>query len=152
ADLDLQFMARHDLFVFGNVSAVNDNFFDNKELEETDTELSLALNAPTVKLKFGVLYHTKQALTLGATIRYTKGFPVQSGPYISGLPEPYGNDVGGVESIYVLDVNAGYNLGGLIPGLRFDMSVKNVYNLDYREFAGAPPIGRLALAQLSANF
>ena len=152
ADLDLQFMARHDLFVFGNVSAVNDNFFDNKELEETDTELSLALNAPTVKLKFGVLYHTQQALTLGATIRYTKGFPVQSGPYISGLPEPYGNDVGGVESIYVLDVNAGYNLSGLIPGLRFDMSVKNVYNLDYREFAGAPPIGRLALAQLSASF
>lgn len=148
-DIDMQYMPHYDFTLFWNLSFISDDFFDNKALKETRTELNLALNAPTFKTKFGMQYHQPGGWSWGVSGRYVRGFPVQSGPYLGGLPEPYGTGRGGVEQYIVFDVNVGRSLGKIIPGLRLDVTVNNLSDFKHREFVGAPKIGRLALAQLS---
>ena len=137
-DLNVQLMLSERADVFGNLSWVSDDFFDNEELDEADVDLAVALNAPTLKAKAGVSYRRPGGLSLSLSGRYTEGFPVRSGPY-----------VGEVESYFLLDVGAGYDFGRYVPGLQLELTVQNVLDHDHREFVGAPQIGRLALARLT---
>ena len=140
-DISLQYLHSETLSFFANVSVVSDDFFDNKELNETNTDLSLALNAPTFKSKFGFAYNVPLGLSLNAAARYVKGFPVVSGSYI-----------GDVDDYFLVDAGVGYDLGRIYSGMRFDVSIQNVLNNEHREFIGAPKVGRLALARLSYSF
>ncbi len=141
-DAGVQIIATSRLNFFGNVSWVSDDFFDNKELDEAGTSLELALNASKFKAKGGFSYNIPLGLGFNAAGRYSDGFPVRSG--ISYFGE--------VESYFLLDVGAGYDLGRFAPGMSFDVMVQNVTNKEHREFIGAPKIGRLALARLSYTF
>ena len=122
---------------FGNVSYVSDDFFDNEELDETDTSLSLALNAPAFKTKGGFDYGLPAGFSVGATVHYVDGFPVRSGPY-----------VGDVQSYTLLDVRAAYNVPA-VPGLSLTVTGKNVLDNRHREFVGAPPLGRMLMGRLT---
>ncbi len=137
-DLALQVLVDERLNLFGNFSVVSDDFFDNKELDESGTDLALALNAPTFKTKFGFNYNQPLGVSFNAAGRYVQGFPVLSGPFI-----------GDVENYFLLDLGAGYDLGRYAAGLRFDFTIQNLFDNDHREFIGAPKIGRLALARLN---
>ena len=141
ADVGLQVMATDALTLFGNLSFVSDDFFDNEELDETNTALALALNAPTLKVKGGFDYRLGSGLSFNASGRYTEGFPVRSGPY-----------VGEVDSFFLLDVGAGFDLDRYAPGLQLNVLVQNVLDNEHREFVGAPQIGRMALARLPYTF
>lgn len=138
ADVSLQFLASDRLSFFGNVSIVSDDFFDNEELDEAGSNLSLALNAAAFKSKFGFAYNVPFGLSFNASGRYTDGFPVESGPY-----------VGDVDSYFLLDLGLGYDLGKVYTGMRFDVTIQNILDNEHREFIGAPEIGRLAMARLS---
>lgn len=140
ADISAQFIVNDQLNVFGNVSFVNDDFFDNEELDETDTDLALALNAPTFKGKLGGSYALNNGVSLSASGRYTEGFPVRSGPY-----------VGDVDSFFLLDLSAGYDVPD-VPGLRADLSISNVLNNEHRQFVGAPQLGRLGMMRVTYSF
>lgn len=140
-DVALQFLATDRLNLFGNVSIVSDDFFDNEELGEENASLAVALNAPALKSKAGFSYVIPRGFSFNASGRYTDGFPVASGPY-----------VGNVESYFLLDLGAGYDLGRFVPGMRLDVTVQNVLDNDHREFIGAPQIGRLGIARLSYSF
>ncbi len=140
-DVSMQFLATDRLSLFGNVSVVSDDFFDNEELDEANTSLSVALNAPALKGKAGFSYVIPRGLSFNASGRYIDDFLVQSGPYD-----------GVVESYFLLDVGAGYDLTRFAPGLRIDATVQNVLDNDHREFIGAPQIGRLALVRLGYSF
>ncbi len=126
------------LSVFGNVSLISDDFFDNEELGEENADLSLALNAPTFKAKGGVNVTVSGGFSVNVSGRYTEGFPVQSGSY-----------VGDIDSYFLLDAGAGYAFDRVAPGLRLDVTVQNVLNNEHREFIGAPRIGRFAMARLT---
>ena len=138
ADVAAELLVNDALSVFGNVSFVSDDYFDNEELEETNTDLAVALNAPTLKTKVGARYGFTGGASINASGRYTEGFPVRSGPY-----------VGDVESYFVLDVGAGYDFARYAPGLRADLQVLNVLGNEHREFVGAPEIGRMAILRLT---
>ncbi len=140
-DVSVQYLATDRLSLFGNLSVVSDDFFDNEELDEANASLAVALNAPAMKSKAGFSYIIPRGLSFNASGRYVDSFPVQSGPY-----------VGTVDSYFLLDVGAGYDLSRVAPGLRIDATVQNVLDNDHREFIGAPQIGRLALARLSYSF
>jgi iron complex outermembrane receptor protein len=140
-DVSVQVIASSRLNFFGNISYVSDDFFDNEELEETNTSLAVALNAPTFKFKTGFNYAVPRGISVNASGRYADGFPVRSGPYI-----------GDVRSYFLLDVGAGYDLGKFAPGMSLDVTVQNVLDNEHREFIGAPLIGRLALARLNYTF
>jgi hypothetical protein len=48
-----------------------------------------------------------------------------------------------------MDVGAGYDFGDVVPGLRIDAMVQNVFGAKNRQFIGAPQIGRIALARIT---
>lgn len=141
-DAALQVIASDDLTLFGNISLVSDDFFDNEELDEANMDLELALNAPTFKSKLGGSYRLPMGLSLNTSARYTKGFPVRSGS----------DYIGDVESYFLLDIGAGYNFEKSIPGLRFDFTIQNILDNMHREFVGAPQLGRMGLGRLTYSF
>lgn len=140
ADISAQVLVNDQLSLFGNVSFVNDDFFDNEELDETNTDLALALNAPTFKGKLGGAYRLDNGFSFNASGGYTEGFPVRSGPY-----------VGEVDSYFLLDIGAGYDVPE-VPGLRADLSVSNVLDNEHRQFVGAPQLGRMGMVRLTYSF
>jgi len=137
-DLALQVLLSDNLSIFGNYSFVSDNLFDNKELDEDNADLVLALNAPANKAKFGFHYSVPFSWSFNSSARFVKGFPVRSGPYL-----------GDVDDYFVLDIGVGYDLGRTSPGMRFDISIQNLLNNEHREFIGAPQIGRIGMARVS---
>ncbi len=138
ADIAFQYLASDRFSMFGNLSLVSDDFFDNEELGEDDPARELALNAPALKGSAGFRYTMESGLTFNAAGRYTDGFPVRSGPY-----------AGDVDSYFLLDVGVGYDLGDVAPGLRIDFSVSNVLDKFHREFVGAPEMGRMGMGRLT---
>lgn len=148
-DVALEVRATDRLRLFGNASFVSDDFFDNEELDEENADLALALNAPKTKAKGGFSYSVPRGLSFNASARYTEGFPVLSGPYVGGLPAPYGTGEGGVEDHFLLDVGVGYDFEKYVPGLRLNVTVQNALDNEHRQFIGATQLGRLALARLT---
>jgi len=138
ADVAFQYLANENLSVFGNLSMVSDDYFDEDELDESGTGLELALNAPTLKGSAGFKYGFASGLSINAAGRYTDGFPVLSGTY-----------VGDLDSYFLLDVGAGYDLGKFQEGLRLDVTVSNALDTMHRQFIGAPQIGRQAMARIT---
>lgn len=159
-DAAIQFLASDNLTLFGNISLVSDDFFDNEELDEANTSLGLALNAPTFKGKLGFNVTTDMGLSFGAAGRYVDSFPVLSGPYVGGVPASYraangipdAADFGPVEDYFLLDLNLGFDFKNMIPGLRADVAVQNLLDDSRREFVGGPQIGRMALGRLTYSF
>jgi iron complex outermembrane receptor protein len=140
-DASFQYFANDNLRLFGNFSIVSDDFFDNTELDEASTDITLALNAPSFKAKGGFNYSVPRGISFGASGRFVKGFPVQSGPYI-----------GDIGDFFLLDLNLGYDLSNYYQGLRFNLAIQNALDDDHREFIGAPRIGRLVMGQLNLTF
>jgi iron complex outermembrane receptor protein len=133
----MQVRATDQLSAFTNVSIVSDDFFDNEELDTENAALSLALNAPSFKMKGGFNYRLQNGLSFGATGNYVEGFRVETGPY-----------VGNVDSYFLLDLSAGYDFP-TVPGLRLEVTAKNVLDNEHREFVGAPAIGLLVLGRMT---
>lgn len=123
--------------VFGNVSFVSDNFFSNEELDESDTSLNLALNAPAFKVKGGFEYGLPAGFSVGATAEYVDSFPVRSGPY-----------VGTVKSYTLLDLRTTYDIPA-VSGLSLSVTAKNALDNKHRQFVGAPPMGRMIMGRLT---
>ncbi len=140
-DISYEFLPSNNFSLFANVSLLSDDLFDNKELGEENPSAELALNASAFKAKVGIDYLFDSGFSINTFGRYGKGFPVRSGAL-------YGE----VESHFIMDLGAGYDLGNLAPGLRFDLMVQNVLNNKHRQFIGAPLIGRMALARLTYQF
>lgn len=118
---------------FANVSLVTDDRFDGG----MGSGPPVALNAPASTVKAGVDHGLPAGFSVGATGQYVNGFPVRWGPY-----------VGTVDAYSLLDVRLGYRVPS-IPGLRFDLTVKNVLDTEHREFVGAPSIGRMFIGRLT---
>jgi len=118
--------------VFANVSLVTDDRFDGD-----GTAPPVALNAPSSSVKSGVDHGLPAGFSIGATAQYVDRFPVRWGPY-----------VGTVDAYTRLDLRAGYRVPA-VPGLRIDVSAKNVLDTEHRAFVGAPEIGRMVIARLT---
>ena len=138
ADLSIEYYPHNRFSVFTNVSLISDDLFDNKELNETDTSLELALNAPTFKAKLGASYTFPSGFSLTGFGRFARAYPVRSGTL-----------VGEVDETLLFDLGVGYDFYKSVPGLRVDVMVQNVANDLHRQFVGAPEIGRMALARLT---
>ncbi len=137
-DLTLQYLVSEQLNVFGNLSIVSDDLFDDSELDEAGTGLSVALNASKFKWKAGFSYTGHNGFLANSSLRFTQGFPVRSGPFI-----------GSVEDYFLLDVGVGYDFKKWLRGVRLNITMQNALDNAHREFVGAPRIGRLTLARLS---
>ncbi len=148
-DASFELTASKALTFFGNVSFVDDDYFDEDEVG--DEGLSVALNATKFKGRLGGQYNAPGGFYFNVAGRYTDEIPIQSGPYVGincrlSLPDTE-NDC--LESYFLLDVGAGYVFRNQLNGLRLDIAVNNVLDNSHREFIGAPKIGRMAIARLT---
>ena len=141
ADISLELYTSTHFSVFSSISLVSDDLFDNTELNEEDTSLELALNAPTFKTKVGASYSLTSGWSFSAFGRYAKGYPVRSGRL-----------TGEVEPALLFDMGFGYDFAKSVDGLRLDAMVQNVTNNRHRQFIGAPQIGRVGLLRLTYTF
>ena len=139
-DLSSEVLVNDRLNVFGNMSWVSDNFFDDDELDEEGSDLELAMNAPKIKVKGGFDYGVPGGVRFNSAVRYVGSFEVRSGPYQDKVP-----------SFTLLDVGAGYDFSRYADGLRIDVTVMNVLNEKHRQFVGTPQLGRLAMARVTYN-
>lgn len=138
-DLSTQLLLSDQFTLFGSLSLVSDDLFDEDELDEAGTGLELALNAPRFKAKGGADVRLTNGFSVNASARYVEGFPVRSGPY-----------VGDLESYFLVDLGAGYAIPG--TGMRLDVLAQNILDNEHREFIGAPKMGRFGTARLTYSF
>lgn len=141
-DASFEFQASEEFGIFGNLSMVNKDLFDNEDLGGgMGDALELALNASKLKGRLGVRYDGASGLSVNVAARQTEGFPVISGPY-----------VGDVESYFVVDLGVGYDLKALAQGLRLDLGISNALDNMHREFVGAPEMGRMGILRATFTF
>ncbi|MDA1028290.1 MAG: TonB-dependent receptor [Bacteroidetes bacterium] len=138
SDIAFQYMANDKLSVFGNLSIVSDDYFDDEETDSPGTGLEVSLNSPALKGTAGFKYKFTNGLSVNAAGRYTDGFPVLSGPYVGDVP-----------SYMLVDIGAGFDLQRFTQGLRVDVGISNVTDNFHREFVGAPQMGRMAIARIT---
>ncbi len=117
----------------------------------------VTLNAPRKKATMSLSYDGAESSGFmgEARMRYTSGFPVNSGVYIGtrclgGTPSPLAEDC--VSAYTLFDLNLGYRLP--MPGRKttLQVSVTNLFNEGYRPFPGTPTIGRTILARVKYDF
>jgi iron complex outermembrane receptor protein len=119
----------------GNFSFLSKNFFYQNAQQPHD----FSLNAPKHKFGAGIQYHNPANIgEAQLRWRYVGGFPVKSGVYFDG-----------VETYTAVDLDLGCDLG---KRTRLFLTAQNALNWRYRDFAGAPKIGRLLLARIAQTF
>lgn len=117
---------------------MNDNLFDEEELGEEGSGLTLPLNATRWQLAGGAEVVPVAPLRVGTRVLYRESYPFQSGPYAIT-----------VDDHVLVDVEAGADLSALAEGLSVALTIQNVFDDEVRYVGGAPEIGRLALVRLN---
>ena len=158
-DLAAQFLVSDRLSLRAAYSTVSDDCFSQGEAakgECTDPQ-DIALNAPKRKGNLGFVYDDPaEGFTFEGRIRFTDGFPMNSGTYI-----------GTVKGYNVLDASFSYDLP-FQPGTRLTLTANNIVEILYRdednklrlfdfdkrhqEFVGAPMVGRLLIMRVRHEF
>jgi iron complex outermembrane receptor protein len=144
-DLSFDYLFNDKWSISGMWSHVSDDFFTAEEVEgPTD----VALNATSDKVAFTGRYRQGvYGLAAEAGVRYTKGFPVNSGVYVTEL-----NADGTRTSIpdwTVFDAQVSYRFKF---GLMASLVAQNLFNENYATFVGIPQLGRLVLTKLQYEF
>ena len=151
-DLSAKLLIDDEFSVSASASFVSeDHFF-------TDNAGLVTLNAPTRKGSLALAYDDDDETGLMGElrVRYTNGFPVNSGVYIGTLcldeVTPTALSEGCVDSYTLLDANLGYRLPFGRRNTTLQLSVSNLLDEDYRPFPGTPTLGRMILARVKYEF
>jgi outer membrane receptor for ferrienterochelin and colicins len=144
-DLSFDYLFNDRWSISGMWSHVSDDFFSAEEVEgPTD----VALNATSDKVAFTGRYRQGvYGIAAEAGVRYTKGFPVNSGVYVTEL-----NSDGTRRAIpdwTVFDAQVSYRFKF---GLMASLVAQNLFNENYATFVGIPQLGRLVLTKLQYEF
>lgn len=141
-DISVQYQVTDPLSVFANYSGVSDNFFDPEEVGEEGTGLVTSMNASQHKVRFGFNYREQGGWAFNASARWHDGYKVRSGVHN-----------GTVDSYFIVDVGAGYDLSEYVPGTaKLDVMAQNVLDNRHREYVDVPEVGRLITTRLTYTF
>jgi iron complex outermembrane receptor protein len=152
SDLSARFILNHDWSFSASGSYVSDDRW------QTANAGLVTLNAPTKKATLALNYDGAESsgFTGEARMRYTSGFPVNSGVYIGtrclagGATSPLAEDC--VSAYTLFDLNLGYRVPVQGRKTTLQVSVTNLFNDGYRPFPGTPTIGRTILARIKYDF
>lgn len=146
-DVNLTYYASPRWVLSGNYSFVTKNGFNifkkpNRVIyRNLDGVTDIALNAPGNKIMASMQYRSPQhGYDVELRGRYVEGFPMDSGVF-----------VGEVQTYLVFDANFGYDLP-FAAGTRWSVNVQNMFDIEHKEFIGAPTLGRLILSRLTYTF
>jgi outer membrane receptor for ferrienterochelin and colicins len=151
-DVSARVLIRREWSLNGSASWVSrDNW-------QTQSAGLVTLNAPTRKATLALNYDDSEDTGLSSElrVRYTNGFPVNSGVYVGtlclNLPNPSPLAEKCVDDFTLLDLNLGYRLPFGRRNTTLQMSITNLLNEGYRPFPGVPNIGRMLLARVKYDF
>jgi iron complex outermembrane receptor protein len=145
ADFAIDYLVNQQWSVGATYSHVSDDFF---AAADVNGPTDVALNASKAKASGFVKY--RQGLTGFAgegRVRFTKGFPVNSGVYVSPLL-PDGSRQA-INDYTVLDAQVSYKFRN---GMLAALNVQNVLNQNYAAFVGVPQLGRVLLTKLQYTY
>ncbi len=131
-----------------NWSFVNKDFFSAAEVNgPTDIALNGSKNrgSATVRLR-----NDPQGWTAEGRVRYVKGFPVNSGVYVS--PQNADGSLKPTDTYGVVDLQGSLRPKFLIRNTILNVSINNVLNHAYATFVGVPQIGRMIMTSVSYSF
>jgi outer membrane receptor for ferrienterochelin and colicins len=126
----------------------------NKDVFTTRLGELVTLNAPKTKGSVALNYRNDgTGFNAEGRMRYTAGFPVNSGVFIgTACIDPENELAEPCVSAYTLaDLTLGYRIPGF-RGTSLQLSVQNLLDERYRSFPGVPEIGRMAILRLRQEF
>jgi outer membrane receptor for ferrienterochelin and colicins len=139
SDIELSAVVTPWLALRGTYSWVSKNQFD--AVDAAGRPDTVPLNASANRAAFSIVTrHEGIGLNADLRGRWVDAFPVSSGVY-----------VGTVDAYMVFDALVGYRVP-FAPRVALTLSALNVLGNDHIEFVGAPPIGRLVMASVRAEF
>ncbi len=132
---------RRKLSFRASASYVSQECFDFNNDGSCSSSSDIALNAPTKKGSFsGRWSDASLGLSMEGRIRYSDGFPMNSGVF-----------VGDVDTYTVFDANLSYKLP-IFSGATLSVTGTNLFNDLHQEFIGAPELGRLLMFRMQYEF
>jgi iron complex outermembrane receptor protein len=141
ADFAAQFIVDNRLSFRASGSYVSEECFDFNDDGNCASSEDIALNAPSKKGSFSARWSdVTSGWTLQGQLRYSDGFPMNSGVYI-----------GDVDTYTVFDANVRYRIP-MAPRATLTLTVNNVFDNLHQEFIGAPQLGRLMMLRLQYEF
>jgi outer membrane receptor for ferrienterochelin and colicins len=148
ADLALDYFFTDRFSVAATYSAVNKDFFSAQEI---DGPTDIALNGSKSRGSASFRYRNDVAGWGGELrFRYVKGFPVNSGVYVS--PQRSDGSFIPTDTYGVVDVQGSWRPPIGVRNMLLSATVTNVFNKAYATFVGVPQLGRLVLTKVSYTF
>jgi outer membrane receptor for ferrienterochelin and colicins len=150
ADLALDYVVNRSLSLSGSYSWVNKDFFPKTEVNgPTD----IALNASKSKGSFTAAWRDDPR-GWGAELRFraVKGFPVNSGVYVSNPDPDHAGKLLPTDSYGLADLLGTWRPPVGTRNMLITASVQNLFNKHYAAFVGVPNLGRLLLTKISYTF
>lgn len=148
ADLALDYAFNDRFSVAGTYSWMNKDLFT---AEEVGGPTDVALNASKSHGSASVRYRDDvQGWGAEIRVRAQKGFPVNSGVYVS--PRDANGALEPTDSYAVFDVQANWRPPIGIRNMLISATVTNLFNKAYATFVGVPKLGRLVLTKVSYTF
>jgi outer membrane receptor for ferrienterochelin and colicins len=150
ADLALDYVVNTHLALSGSYAYVNKDFFPRSEVNGPS---DVALNASKSKGSITAAWRDDPH-GWGAELRFraVKGFPVNSGVYVSA-PDPNDpNKLLPTDSYGVFDVQGTWRPPVGARNMLLTANVQNLLNKHYATFVGVPNLGRLLVTKLSYPF
>jgi iron complex outermembrane receptor protein len=145
ADLAIDYIINDQWSVGATYSHVSDDFF---AAADVNGPTDVALNASKSKASANVQYRQggEQGFSGEARLRYTKGFPINSGVYVTPL---VGATRAAINNYLVADAQLAYRFAS---GLLAAITVQNALNENYAAFVGVPRLGRVVLTKLQYTY
>ncbi len=129
-------------------SFVNKDFFSAAEVNgPTDIALNGSKNRGSATIRFR---NDPQGWATEARIRYVKGFPVNSGVYVS--PQLSDGSFVPTDTYGLVDLQASLRPRFFLRNTLLSLSVNNIFNHSYATFVGVPKLGRMVVSKLSYTF
>lgn len=151
ADIAMDMVFGKHFSIAGGYSFVNKDFFPKGELDNAPTDI--ALNASKSKGSITTAWRDDpNGWGVEARFRAVKGFPVNSGVYVSAPDPTDPNRLLPTDSYGVIDLQGTWKPPVGARNLLISASVQNLTNKHYATFVGVPKIGRLFLTKLTYTF
>ena len=149
-DLAFDVMATSSISFSGSLSLVNKDFFT---AEEAEGPTNVALNATKTKGTLSAAWRDVFGRG-GAEIRArsVKGFPINSGVYVSEQDPDDPEKLLPIEGWTVVDLQGNWKLPLVSRSIGIAATVQNVFNKKYSTFVGVPRLGRVLLTKLTYTF
>jgi iron complex outermembrane receptor protein len=148
ADFAFDYVADDRWSFAATYSLVNKDYFTAAEVNgPTDIALngSKSRGSATVRLR-----NDPQGWASEARVRYVKGFPVNSGVFVS--PQNPDGSFQPTDSYGVVDLQGSYRPKFGARNMIMSLSINNLFDKGYATFVGVPKIGRLIMSKVSYTF